>query len=200
MYVVGEGRSDTYVYNISGRVWADNAPTRPYPGDHHGVAVVGTDIYLVGGFNGGPGGGCAVPGCQGQMQVFRTATREWETLGSLPYVVEGSVSAVTLDGKILACSGLFHRGPNEEYLGTNGDAGVNPTDCFQYDPSTQGWSRFASMLVGVDHAASGTDGVKMYVFGGRSIGRNIAADGLDLTQVYDPATDTWSYGELPGVQ
>lgn len=195
MYVVGEGAPDTFVYDIRLRAWVDNAPTRPYPGDHHGVAVIGTSIYLVGGFNGGQNGGCAVPGCQGQMQVYHTETEAWETLGPLPYHVEGSVSVAVLGGNILACSGLFHRGENEEYLGLNGDPGVNPTDCFSYDPATRHWTRFPSILTGVDHTAVGTDGEKMYVFGGRSIGRNVAGQGLDITQVYDSATKSWSYGQ-----
>jgi hypothetical protein len=48
--------------------------------------VINDSIYLVGGFDGGQNGGCAVPGCQGQMQVYHTANNTWERLGDLPYV------------------------------------------------------------------------------------------------------------------
>lgn len=50
------------------------------------------------------------------------------------------------------------------------------------------------MPFGVNHAASGTDGSRMYVFGGRQ-GRNRVGPGFDWTQIYDPATDTWTDSE-----
>lgn len=34
-----------------------------------------------------------------------------------------------------------------------------------------------------------------YVFGGRHVGRNVVAPGMDYTQIYDPNTNLWSYGE-----
>lgn len=104
------------------------------------------------------------------------------------YHVEGSVSAAAINGRILACSGLFHRGSNDQYLGPNGNPGVNPTDCFTFDPTQRVWTRVSSILHGVDHAAVGVDpnggtAGRVYVFGGRDIGRNIGAQGIDLTQV-----------------
>lgn len=48
-------------------------------------------------------------------------------------------------------------------------------------------------LLGVDHAAAGTDGIKFYVFGGRSTGVNRPDPGLDAVQVYDPDSNTWVY-------
>ena len=50
------------------------------------------------------------------------------------------------------------------------------------------------MLEGVDHAAAGTDGTNMYVFGGRSTGRNAPSAGSNKAQVYNVASNSWSYG------
>jgi N-acetylneuraminic acid mutarotase len=55
---------------------------------------------------------------------------------------------------------------------------------------------------GRNHAASGTDGSRLYVFGGRGPGSgdgNEVANGFDDVQVYDPATDRWTVsGEAGG--
>ena len=98
------------------------------------------------------------------------------------------MSAAAINGRVLACSGLFHRGSNDQYLGENGNPGVNPTDCFAFDPAERSWTRVSSILHGVDHAAVGVDpnggaAGRVYVFGGRDIGRNIGAQGIALTQV-----------------
>jgi N-acetylneuraminic acid mutarotase len=54
---------------------------------------------------------------------------------------------------------------------------------------------------GRNHAATGTDGQKVYVFGGRGVGsgsNNVVANGFDHVQIYDPATNTWSASFDPG--
>jgi N-acetylneuraminic acid mutarotase len=52
-----------------------------------------------------------------------------------------------------------------------------------------------------NHAAAGTDGQRLFVFGGRGPGSgdtNVVAEGFDDVQVYDPATDTWECSCTPG--
>ena len=53
------------------------------------------------------------------------------------------------------------------------------------------------MPEGVNHAAAGTDGKKLYVFGGRKR-RNNPGPGFNFTQIYDPETNTWDSSSLPG--
>jgi N-acetylneuraminic acid mutarotase len=63
-----------------------------------------------------------------------------------------------------------------------------------YDPVTNSWGMIASMPAGRNHAASATNGQKLYVFGGRGVGSgdgNTVAVGFDDLQIYDPATNTW---------
>jgi N-acetylneuraminic acid mutarotase len=55
----------------------------------------------------------------------------------------------------------------------------------------------ASMATMVNHAASGTDGEKFYVFGGRQ-GGNFPQPGFDTVQVYDPVADTWDSSDMGG--
>lgn len=76
-----------------------------------------------------------------------------------------------------------------------GIAGSSTTNrTAKYDPETNTWTELAPMPQGRNHAASATDGKKLYVFGGRGPGSgdsNAVADGFDTVQVYDPATNAW---------
>ncbi len=61
----------------------------------------------------------------------------------------------------------------------------------RYNPQTDTWdTSMPSMPEGVNHAASGTDGERFFIFGGRK-GGNVVGPGFDYTQIYDPATGTW---------
>jgi N-acetylneuraminic acid mutarotase len=64
-----------------------------------------------------------------------------------------------------------------------------------YDPALDTWSApLAPMVDARNHAAAGTDGSKLYVFGGRGPGSgdtNVLANGFADIQIYDPQTDTW---------
>ena len=65
IYVMGEGSSSTYVYNIASQSWS-KVSTRPHAGDHHALVKPGDGTFwLVGGFNGGSGSTVS-----GKAQVF----------------------------------------------------------------------------------------------------------------------------------
>lgn len=68
------------------------------------------------------------------------------------YICTGSMASVTLGGFILACGGLAKDSDK-----------TNPRTCGKYDPTSDVWLPMARMNRGVDHAAAGTDGVKMCV-------------------------------------
>ena len=63
-------------------------------------------------------------------------------------------------------------------------------DVWVYDISGNAWNAVASMAVPVHSAAHFTDGQRLYVLGG------IRSDGTlsDATQIYDAASDSWSFG------
>jgi len=50
---------------------------------------------------------------------------------------------------------------------------------------------------GRNHTAAGTDGARLFVFGGRQ-GGNTTTNGFDSVMVYDPATDLWTWSGAPG--
>ena len=129
---------------------------------------------------------------EGVVQVFDAETETWTVSQyALPWA-GGSVATVAMGGVIYACSGLVH----DNNLGL----WVNPTDCARWDPAGgAGWAPVAPIPRGVNHAAAGTDGARMYVFGGRDNSCNCVADGLTDLQIYDVASDSWSTIAVPTV-
>ncbi|HEY1914370.1 MAG TPA: carboxypeptidase regulatory-like domain-containing protein [Streptosporangiaceae bacterium] len=75
--------------------------------------------------------------------------------------------------------------------------GVSSSTAEAYDPGSQAWTQIASMPDGV-LGASGTflDG-KLYVAGGLQLCGFLCEQVQDVTQAYDPATDSWSSAAAP---
>jgi N-acetylneuraminic acid mutarotase len=174
MVVVGEGTSSTQLYDVSGGYWIEeisfSTAPRPLVGRGHAAEVVGDSLYLLGGIGAGAG----------QMQIYDVRSNRWTVGPELPFQAGGSASAL-IDGKL--------------YVGGGIDGSSTLAEAAAYDPATQTWSAIAPMPKPTSHAASGTDGARWYVFGGRgprSADAVGAANGLDDVQVYDPATDTWT--------
>jgi N-acetylneuraminic acid mutarotase len=65
-----------------------------------------------------------------------------------------------------------------------------PSNASVYDVATNTWTSIAPMPVGRCYAACGTDGRKLYVFGG-STGAVVPGPDSNDVQIYDPLTDTW---------
>jgi N-acetylneuraminic acid mutarotase len=64
----------------------------------------------------------------------------------------------------------------------------------RFDPTVNAWTEMAPMPQGRNHAASATDGSRLFVAGGRGAGSgdgNTVANGFNTLQVYDPASNTW---------
>ena len=167
MFMVGEGSSKTYSYDISEDVWDDSLAARPFAGNHHGCEVIGTDMYLIGGLGGGAG----------RLQIYDTVSDSWSLGQDMPWNA-GSVSTALINGRIYAAGGIV------------GSSTVRNTAV--YDPMLDQWTTLAQMpdATKVNHAAAATDGSKLWIFGGRG-GANVPQPGYDVVQVYDPVTDTW---------
>ena len=64
-----------------------------------------------------------------------------------------------------------------------------------FEPASRKWRVIAAMPHARNHAASATDGTRLFVFGGRGPGSgdsNVVANGFDDVQIYDPATNSWT--------
>ncbi|MGR9088537.1 MAG: Kelch repeat-containing protein, partial [Gammaproteobacteria bacterium] len=169
LYLVGEGSNATLAYNISSGTWdpASTLAARSFAGNHHGAEVVNGKLYLIGGLSGSS---------EGKVQIYNPGNDTWTTGASAPFAA-GSSATAYIGGKIYYAGGIV------------GSATVNSIAA--YDPTLNSWSSpLAPMPQGVNHAASATDGSKLYVFGGRG-GGNSVSNGFNYVQIYNPATNSW---------
>ncbi|MEX1024313.1 MAG: PKD domain-containing protein [Planctomycetota bacterium] len=172
LYLMGEGTPATLRFDMEARQWLSPAAQRPFVGDHHAAEVIDGQLYVVGGFQGG---------AEGRLQRYDPATDAWTELAPLSWA-GGSLATAVIDGKIYAAGGIVNTWT------------VNNTAV--YDPDTDVWTSLAPMPQGRNHAAFGTDGSKLWIFGGRE-GGNWVQNGFSTVQVYDPATDSWEDSDDP---
>jgi len=104
----------------------------PNPRRSAASAIVGNDVYLIGGIGEGMN-------LVSEMDVFNTETRQWRTAAS-PNKARAFPTAAVSDGKIYLFGGFT---PSAGHLGA--------TSCLEvYDPQTDRWTVFSENLNGVD--------------------------------------------------
>ena len=170
LFLIGEtADSTTPVYDIGTDSWEILRSRRPALGHHTTAEVANGQLYLFGGLE--QGGGI--------VQIFDPARGEWRFGADVPFRA-GSSASTTIGGMIYVGGGI-HRGHTI-------------ADAARYDPGADQWTPIAPMPLPRNHAASGTDGRRWYLFGGRGPGsgdNNTVANGFAEVQVYDPGQDQW---------
>jgi N-acetylneuraminic acid mutarotase len=156
-------------YDPATNTWTTKAPML-IPLSNFGIAVYNNKIYCIGGPN-------------GTNEVYDPATNTWASKAPMPTAKYYGAQANVVNGKIYIIGGYpaYNRMLNEVY-----------------DPATDTWTTKAPMPVGAGSSASGGNYAsaavdnKIYVVG------EISSDGKhNLNQIYDTATDSWSYGASP---
>jgi N-acetylneuraminic acid mutarotase len=138
--------------------------------------TVGDKIYLIDG-DAWPFGQNA----GGLNEVYDPSTDSWSTKSPMPTTITHSSSAV-VDNKIYIIDDGFSETPTHTQI---------------YDPIADSWSYAKKLPTATYVAAAGaTTGVlaskRIYIIGGEVLfGDNVASY---LNQIYDPVTDTWTYG------
>lgn len=173
LYVVGETNNATPRFDFETGTWAPTSavPERPYKGHHHGAEVIDGKWYIFGGLHGGS---------PGRVQIYDPATNQWSEGATAPFL-SGSACTALLNGEVYYAGGIIGNSTTNQHA--------------KYNPVTNSWTMLAPMPRGRNHAATATDGRRVFVFGGRGPGSgdaNIVANGFADVQVYDPATNTWT--------
>ena len=164
----GAGDARTFGLDVHQGVWSTGRAQRPFPGGSHGVEVIGERVYLFGGVGGGSAG---------QVQIYDVTTDSWASGAPMPWGA-GACATAVVDGIV--------------YVGGGRLQGAGTAANFaSYDPATDSWTPLGVMPIAVDHASAGTDGMRVFVFGGGQ-----SANGSQVTvndvQVFDPSAGTWS--------
>ncbi len=175
LFVVGEGSVETLRYDVARGDWSvvrDGA--RPAPGHHHAAEVIDGRWFLFGGLSGMS---------EGIVQIFEPTTSRWSLGPSMPFAAGSSASAV-IGSRVYVGGGIVD--------------GRTTSRMAELDLSTMTWRERSPMPRPRNHAAAGTDGSRLYLFGGRGPGSgddNVVANGYNDVQIYDPASDRWTVSD-----
>jgi N-acetylneuraminic acid mutarotase len=155
-------------YNPASNTWVQKTPM-PTHRVSFGIAVFENKIYVF-------GGQILVNGHRQVItttEVYDPANDTWATKTSMPHLGEDFAANVVVGDKIYAIS-------------TYNDV---------YDPPTDSWSTKAAIPEPVAHSANAVVDGKIYVISGTHYGNEPQFYvPINLTQIYDPATDSWSSG------
>jgi N-acetylneuraminic acid mutarotase len=201
LYVFGARNSGTTSYNVIEiynpvtSIWQVEIESLPI-NLYVQPIVVNDKIYIIGGTH---QAGFAVIVYDKTNQVYDTKTGTWTTMAALPMGVANYASAV-LDNKIYLFGGTNNSWPGRQYVVSQ------YTNVVQiYDVVNDSWTfgapvstEMCSMAAAAIPGTSGT--TQIYLAGGRYteyLGNEGAVLGfppVNTTQIYDPATNTWTTG------
>jgi len=172
----------TKIFDLSGGSWT-TGPAMPDPAYGISAAVIGDEIYVIGGTNceDDPHDGCGTGDVFDTVRVFNTVSGAWSTVSSDPAPFSLAYSTpVAAGGSIYVFGGMD-------------STGHSSTGVWIYNPAAASgsrWSTGASMAVARAHAAGAVMDGKIYIAGGWDHGSTL----LDALDIYDPVTDGWTTG------
>ncbi|KAH6937901.1 hypothetical protein HPB50_005035 [Hyalomma asiaticum] len=167
MFVIGgwmSGGPTAFIetYDTKADRWINVHPLGPRA--YHKCAVVGFDIYIIGGFNG--------EDYFSSVRCFNAETKEWRSVTPM-HVKRCYVSVAVLDDIIYAMGGY------------DGRHRQNTAEKFDY--RTNQWTMIAPMHMQRSDACATTHGGYVYVTGGFS-----GNECLSSAERYDPVTAQWT--------
>jgi len=134
------------------------------PRAYHGTAVIGSNIFVIGGFDGMEN--------FNSCRCFNAETKTWKEISPM-HERRCYVSVVVIDNIIYAMGGY------------NGHHRQNTAE--KYNPITNQWSMISPMHVQRSDASATTLNGRIYITGGFD-GREC----LNSAEMYDPASNTWT--------
>jgi N-acetylneuraminic acid mutarotase len=182
--------SGNYFYNTATDNWTA-FPSMPTPREGFAVAACDNKIYVIGGEELGfqfPLHYSSDISYSAANEVYDPSTNTWATKASMP-IGTSSMQANTVNGKIYLIGGSIVTAGTPPY--TWATPTVNFTEI--YDPATDSWTKGAPMPYPVIGYASAIVDNKIYVIGGQDE-YNLPEINVTFNQIYDPASNSWSFG------
>ncbi len=168
-------------------------PQMPAPAHHIMATALDGKIYVFGGFTRPP----TVKAWQPTANAwsFDPQTGQWKALAPLPNP-RGAGQAVAVGGRIYVIGGVSSNIHGTPYapipLGSPAQIVVGAVD--EYDPAADTWRPRSPMPTPRNHYLAAEVGGKIYALNGRTGSVFVTmSDVTDLVEVYDPASDQWSY-------
>ncbi len=185
VYVMGGSNfADNRVYDVAAGTWS-TATAMPDVRAFAATGYFNGNIYVVGGYNTGN-----ITPAFTQTWQYNIAANTWTTMTSVPAPLGfGGAGYTTLNGKLYVAGGR-----------SSANAVINTL--YIYDMASDTWTQGANLPTAVNVPGAAAVGGKVYVYGGGTpfSGSDTKAfnpnrvDALNITQVYDPNTNTWSSG------
>lgn len=160
--------------------------TMPTPTTHAGVAVVGSNVWFVGGYTVRPGTIDRQDVANTNVLIYNTTNNTWSRGPSLP-------ARRASGGLALVNNTLYFTS------GEPADHVSNSTNTWSLDLANQsaGWKTRAPIPDGRSHFGIATVNNKIYIIGGQK-GIDETSTMLKTNYVYDPATNVWTrLADLP---
>lgn len=150
----------------------------PTPRFSFAIAVYHNKIYCIGGLiaNRIPMRSSSVTGA---IEVYDPATDTWEVKKPMP-TPRTQLEANVVNDRIYLIGGRTG-GQNSTVISNE-----------VYDPVSESWTTKTALHYPVTHPASAVVGSKIYVMGGQDEFNDPM--NLDVNQIYDTVTDSWSFG------
>ena len=157
--------------------WQNVSTTMPTPASHGGAAVIGTDVFLAGGYTGGSGGGQTF--AVNNVWRYDTVANTWHALPNLPSARGG--------GALVALNGLLH------YMGGSDITRNDRAEHWSLDVAggATEWTTRAPLVTVRNHVGGVALDGKIWLVGGQ---QDQDADEVPqpALEVYDPATNAWT--------
>lgn len=174
----GEDTATLSEYDIPTDTWTHGGPSLPdAPGiaqSEMGGGTLDGLFYAMAGRN----------GPVADTRSFDPSTRQWQVRAPMP-TARGAPGFASLNGRLYAIGGR-----DGATIGVGAILDSNEA----YDPVSDSWTVLAPLPTAVsDNYATVAINDRIYVFGG-SLGGGLEGPTSDLTQIYDPISNTWSLG------
>lgn len=165
--------SRLFAFDMATSTWSERAAL-PEPRHHAALAALDGYVYLAGGHD---HDSRAVD----TFWRYDPAGEAWSDLPRLPQGSRGALGLAALGGLLYAVGG------------SSGDlSGPATSDCACFDPATMAWTELEPMPTAREHLAVGAAGGLLVAIGGRN-GPNIDGWMAGATEIFDPASGTWSW-------
>jgi N-acetylneuraminic acid mutarotase len=171
------------VYNPATNTWT-RLKDAPEKLTHAGTVIVGSDIWLIGGYVGDHPGPAT-----NHVWKYNTTTDTWTRGPNLPFM-RGAGGAALVDNKIYFFGGMNY---NRDWSAPN-------TWALDLGNLAAGWVSRAPLVNPRNHVAAAAIGGYVYAIGGQHHQEENQVAQRDIDR-YDPVTNTWQkVAELPTVR